>query len=566
MPLHTDISTASSHNDTQAQSEIDDVQLKTTAKQASFRKKKLMPLHTDPICFQMTTDLPCVYLPESTQEVSTAGEDAQTQAIASAKQASLRKLRLTTLDTHSIEINADPVDKTGPLDSIVKEENQSTEPMLKTAQLDISSDFQHEKKRVSWLHANRYLFHNMLLLCTNVLAGIFAYLLHPFLGHVLGIQQYGQVAALIALTVVLTTPTQIISTVAAKYASSLSASGDHAQLNDFIRRLTVIFLVVGVVMTVVFLAGSGYVASFLNLNSPQGVIILGFIFIIEFVTPLNLGTIQGLESFGWFSTMTFLSAFLRLTFSIGFVLLGMGVNGVILGIVVSAVLAYLISFLPLVKVIRGPRAATGSLRGLWSYSALALIAAGGIVALSTIDTVLARHFLNAHDAGLYAALATIGKIVLFVTSSVSTVMFPKVVALHKNGRPHTREALQAILTVLLLSVVAEIPFVLAPGLITRLMFGPAFAAFAVELAPYGLAMLLLAIGQVLMTYFLACGNRSFVIMILSACILQTGLIFWHHADIAQLVSAVITTNAALVFALLSIFGLRIYVGRTHLAA
>ncbi len=473
MPLHTDISTASSHNDTQAQSEVDDAQLKTTAKQASFRKKSLIPLHTDPIRFQMTTDLPCVYLPESTQEVSTADEEAQTQAIARAKQASLRKLRLTTLDAHGIEINANSFSKTGPLDSsIIKEEDQPTEPMLKTAQLDISSDVQvtqvtRGKKRVSWLHANRYLFHNMLLLCTNVLAGIFAYLLHPFLGHVLGIQQYGQVAALIALTVVLTTPTQIISTVAAKYASSLSASGDHAQLNDFIRRLTVIFLVVGVVMTVVFLAGSGYVASFLNLNSPQGVIILGFIFIIEFVTPLNLGTIQGLESFGWFSTMTFLSAFLRLAFSIGFVLLGMGVNGVILGIVVSAVLAYLISFLPLLKVIRGPRAATGSLRGLWSYSALALIAAGGIVALSTIDTVLARHFLNAHDAGLYAALATIGKIVLFVTSSVSTVMFPKVVALHKNGRPHTREALQAILTVLLLSVVAEIPFVLAPGLITR---------------------------------------------------------------------------------------------------
>src|SRR5205085_7456327 len=82
------------------------------------------------------------------------------------------------------------------------------------------------------LLASRYLRHNMLLLGMNILAGIFDYLLHPFLGHLLGIQEYGQVAALLVLSNVLATPTQIIETIAAKYAASLSTSGDYAQLND----------------------------------------------------------------------------------------------------------------------------------------------------------------------------------------------------------------------------------------------------------------------------------------------------------------------------------------------
>src|SRR5437667_9604173 len=86
--------------------------------------------------------------------------------------------------------------------------------------------------------ASKYLRHNILLIGTNILAGIFAYLLHPFVGHVMSIQDYGQVAVLISLVLLLATPTQIIATVAAKYASSLSSQEDYAQLTEFLQRLT----------------------------------------------------------------------------------------------------------------------------------------------------------------------------------------------------------------------------------------------------------------------------------------------------------------------------------------
>lgn len=403
--------------------------------------------------------------------------------------------------------------------------------------------------------ASRYLRHNILLLGTNILAGIFAYLLHPFLGHMMSIQEYGQVAALISLALVLATPTQIITTIATKYASSPSASENHAQLNDFIRHLTVIFLIAGIGITAVFVATSSYVAFFFHLNSPQGVIILGLIFIVSLITPLNQGTLQGLQHFGWFATITLLSSFLRLVLAIGFVLMGLGVNGAILGIVVSALLAYLVSLQPLREILRGPRIPTGSLRSLWSYSILASAVTVGTVALYSIDTVLAKHFLSASDAGLYAALATIGRTVLLVSIGVTTVMFPRVVALHERGEPHMRIVIQAMLGVLILSAAVEIVFYFAPSLVTKLLFGQAFVAISGQLATYGMAMLLLAVGWVIINYFLAIGNHPVVLIVFLACALQTGLIFWHHAAITQVVQAVIVTDAALVFALLIAFGL-----------
>ena len=406
--------------------------------------------------------------------------------------------------------------------------------------------------------ANQYLLHNILLLGANVLAGIFAYLLHPFLGHIMSIQEYGEVAVLIAFSLVLTTPTQIIATVAARYTSSLSTGEDYAQLNDFIRRLTAVLLVIGIVVTAVFIATSSYVTIFFHLNSQQEVILLGLIFIVAFVTPLNLGTLQGLQRFGWFAMITLLPTVLRLVLSIGFVLMGLGVSGVMLAIVMSVLVPYLISFQPLRQVLRGPRTPMGSLRSLWSYSILASVVTASIVILFNLDTVLTRHFLSASDAGLYAALATIGRTVLLITTGVATVMFPRVVELHQRGEPHTRVVIQSLLGVFILSSVVEISFYLAPSFITKLLFGQAFVAISGQLALYGMAMLLLAVGVVIIYYFLAIGNRPFMLIVFLACALQIGLIVWHHGTIAQVVQSVIITNMALVFALLIAFGLSIW--------
>ncbi len=401
--------------------------------------------------------------------------------------------------------------------------------------------------------ANRYLRHNILLFVTNILAGGFSYLLHPFLGHVMGIQGYGQVAALISLSLVLATPTQIIATVSTKYAASLSTN--HSHLNDFIRRLTIILLGIGIVVTAIFVATSTYMASFFHLHSQQGIIILGFMFIVSFVMPLNQGILQGLQYFGWYAAIALLSTFLRLVLAVGLVLVGLSVNGAILGIVMSALLVYLISLQPLRKVLTGPRTPIGSLRSLWSYSLLASIAAGGLVFLGSSDTVLASHFLNAREVGLYAALATIGRIIVFITTSVATVMFPRVAALYVQREPHKHVVIQAILGVLILSAAVEATFYLAPVFMTRLLFGQAFVAIAGQLALYGMAMLLLSVSIVIINYFLAIGNRPFVLIIFLACVLQTGIIVWHHNTIAQVVQAVLITNVALVLALLVAFSL-----------
>jgi O-antigen/teichoic acid export membrane protein len=366
----------------------------------------------------------------------------------------------------------------------------------------------------------------------------------------MGVRAYGQVAALIALSFVLLTPTQLVATVAAKYASSMAVTRSFGSLNDFIRRFTRILLPAGAALAVAFAASSGYIATFFHINSSEALVLLSLLFVVSCATPLNLGAIQGLELFGWYATITVLLAFLRVLMAVLLVAMGFGINGAMLGIALGALLAYVASFQPLRGVLREPRQPMGPTRPVWSFAALAAAAGAGVVLLFSVDTVLARHYLGAHDAGLYAAMTTIARTALFITTGVSAVMFPKVIALRERNQRHSHVLVQALVGALALAGTLEALFWLFPSDLTKLLFGQAFVGLAGTLPLYGLAMVFLAGAQVLVTYLLAIGSRIGVLTVFLACSLEAVLIVLRHATISQLAQAVLIADGALLLALL----------------
>jgi hypothetical protein len=116
--------------------------------------------------------------------------------------------------------------------------------------------------------------------------------------------------------------------------------------------------------------------------------------------------------------------------------------------------------------------------------------------------------------------------------------------------------LQGVLGALVLSAAVDVVLFAAPAMVIRILFGPTFAAIAPLVGWYGLAMLLLAVAGILMVYFLAVGNRTFVLILVFCCVLQAALIVVRHSTASQLVQAVVTANAVLVIMLLVMVAVR----------
>jgi len=404
---------------------------------------------------------------------------------------------------------------------------------------------------------NQYLRQNIIVLVGTIVTGFFNYLLNPVLINLLGLATYSKIVSLLGLFAVVLTPTQIVSTIIAKYASTLGATGNHAQLNDLFRRLTAILLPVGVVAAIVFMAASKHVAAFLHLQATQEVVILGFALILAFIGPVTAGALQGLQRFSWLSIISATTPIFRIILIVLLVHVGLGVNGALLGIVLTTAVVYLLSLYPLRGLLTGPRASSGSLRPLLSYSVTAVIALASTILLLNMDTILAGHFLPAQEAGLYDGLAVIGRTVLFVSASIASVMFPRVAAAHERGERTTAVVLQALLGVAALSASAEVVFILAPRTIIQVLFhNPKLLAVADQLVWYGLAMLMLALAQTLISYFLSIGSRLFVVAVVACCVFQAVLIVARHAMVAQLVQAVVIANTVLFVVLFATFIVR----------
>jgi O-antigen/teichoic acid export membrane protein len=316
-------------------------------------------------------------------------------------------------------------------------------------------------------------------------------------------------------------------------------------------------LAAGVVVAAGFMIASGSIAAFEHVKSIDTVLVMSLALVTAFAGSVNGGVVLGLQRFGWVSGLTVLNVMLRVMLAAALVVLGFGATGAMLGVAVGYLIPYLLGFLPLVGLLRGPRSPIDSLRPLLSYSLVASLVSISNTLLLSLDTVLAKHYLLPQQSGLYAAMAVLGRTVLFVSTSVGTVMFPKVAALHARGERHAQVVLQALLGVLVLSMAVEAVLCVAPGLVIGRLFTPQYLPVAGQLAWYGFAMLLLAQAQVLTVYFLSVGHRFFVLFLLASCGVQFVLVAASHQTIEQIVRAVLVANGLLLVLLLATFALHV---------
>ena len=210
----------------------------------------------------------------------------------------------------------------------------------------------------------------------------------------------------------------------------------------------------GIVVALTLLLFQRAIADYLNLPSPVLVAILAIG--AAFYVPLGSrrGYIQGSYGFRGLAVNLVLEGMVRLGGSLLLVFLGFGVNGVIAANAAAVAVAYLAL---------APRLAGRIPNPLWTSYAIretsqALIFFAGQVLINNCDIVLVKHFFPSKMAGVYAAVAMVGRVIYSFSSAVVNSMFPLVA----GGREEERKDLTVIATSL--TLVLGVGSVLAFGL------------------------------------------------------------------------------------------------------
>ena len=119
----------------------------------------------------------------------------------------------------------------------------------------------------------------------------------------------------------------------------------------------------------------------------------------------------------------------------------------------------------------------------------ALVFFAGQVLINNCDIVLVKHFFESREAGLYAAVAMVGRVIFTFSQSVVNSMFPLVAGTGEEERRDLKVIATALLLVLGIGCSVALALRFAPAGIWTSFFGPGFAVAGT----YGMPLSLVAL-------------------------------------------------------------------------
>jgi len=343
---------------------------------------------------------------------------------------------------------------------------------------------------------------------------------------------FGEVQTLISLFLQLTIFLSVLSLVAVNLVAN---SSEKVQSIVTELQLAAVWLAGGLLL--VTLALMGWLQDILRFSSGWPFALLAVALVAAVPFTFQTAYLRGRQQFGATSLANMLVAGSKIVFSVGFVLVGFGTSGAIGGLIVAHIvgLAYALS-----QVGSRPKEIAARLHRRWwpdmgvvmrelGHVGYALVGLAAVMLLLSLDVVLVKYFFDAHSAGLYAGVATVARIVFFLSASVAQVLLPSVKPSNTSTHNHSL-LIKSALIVGGLSLPVLVLSLLAPSQLMDLLMGSQYLIYSHLLWPLSLAVFFVSLLNLLVSYCLALRHYTPIVWIaIGALVTLMAMIFYHDS-------------------------------------
>lgn len=289
------------------------------------------------------------------------------------------------------------------------------------------------------------------------------------------------------------------------------------------------------------------VAALLHLDDPAWVWIAAVALVPGHTGAITTGILQGLRLFRQSGGVNLAGAAVKFGALLLLLHAGLGVTGGALASLAEVTIIWGGAYLVLIPLLR--RLHPRRLDLAADYRELLALPVALTVArmlFFNLDILMARHYLSAQDAGLFAALGVTGRIIAYGTGALPPVIYPYLVRYRADHSLMAKYLGLALAATALCGGGVIAVFYLAPNVIVGALFGAAFAQIAPFVGWYGVAFLLYALTYVLLHYLLAEETWWVWVYALGGGMLEAAALVVFHAGIAQF-TEVVTACFALIF-------------------
>jgi O-antigen/teichoic acid export membrane protein len=389
---------------------------------------------------------------------------------------------------------------------------------------------------------------SLTLLAGSGLVGVTNLVYNVATARLLGPSGFAHATAVYTLLMLVSCITLSFQVVCAKYvAKSASSKAQSAVFASLHQRSWIAGILIGLLL---FLC-KGPLTAYLNLPDPVliSLLALGTAFYI----PLGVrrGYIQGIHAFGPLAVNFMLEGVVRLAGAFLLIGLGMGVRGAVLASALAVMVAYFAA-LP------SPGPATFRFRRVvisFQEGLQAIVFFSGQTIINNFDIVLVKHFFPPVEAGFYAAVALVGRLVNMCAWSVVNTMFPVSAGAGNKEQEGSPVLFTSLLLVFLILSVLIFGLWLVPSFLWKTLFGShfelgAYGALAPLLILYAINTGIYSLSSVIITYEMSkkIANTSWVQLAFSGAMIVG--VYALHQTLRQVIMVQLVLMIVLLFVLI----------------
>ena len=377
------------------------------------------------------------------------------------------------------------------------------------------------------------------------------YLYNLILGRVLGPAQFADAAVLITFLLVLSFVAMTFQLVTAKF----SVVFENETFKNFISKIYKNATIVGLGLGALIIVFANQLQAVFNTSSSSMFTIFGIGVPLYFLMSVNRGVFQGKKEFKSLSITYQAEMLSRLIITLALIFLFDIQSSVVIaiGILISfgfGLVPFKFKNLNFKKSIAIEASQSKQVKSFFIITAFYELTQ---IIINNSDILLVKHYFDAYDAGLYASLALIGRIVYFVAWMFVMLLLPTVVQLKKEGKATAPILFKYVGYIAAIATAIVIGCALFPETAITLLFGDSYLEMAPLLWKYALATGLFAISNIFAYYYLSLDK--FIPVVISGIfgMLQMVLVIFFHDSLEQVVHMQIIAMVLLLVMQLSFF-------------
>lgn len=373
----------------------------------------------------------------------------------------------------------------------------------------------------------------ILLLSTGLVAAT-NLLYNILIARMLGASGFGHASALYTLLMLVAAIPLSFQIVTSKFVARNPETIVRAQIYATMLRRA---WQVGLGIAILLAAGSAYLKSYFNLPAQHDLVLLAIAAGVYMPLGVRRGRMQGCYDFRGLAISVVVEVAVKFACALLFLHFGMGVTGVMTAVLLSIVAAYIAG---------EPGAQARAKPGLIKIAPFgegmqAILYFIGQVILSNLDILLVKHFFPPAQAGIYAAVALVGRVVFMLSWSVVSSMFP-ITASHTNREGGRSVLYTGLFIVGAVTSAFIVAVALTPSAVWAMLLGKPFllsatGSFSALLNQYAIMTGIYGIAVVFMMYEISRRTGSVAWVQLGASVLLGAAIWRYHASLSQVIVA-----------------------------